>query len=208
MPPPPSSSPTPLITNYGWTTRSWILHPHRSLDATVWSVKRFLWVLRKASRRSWATSQAGRYRGGGRRAGRGDTRRVVAGWRGVARVEPLGFAVLPGDGIGFQVVLQGNCWFLPLSGSPVALAPGDVVVLPHGHEGRRPDQPTGDRRRTARPSGRPDAGPDPGRRPRQNHPALRCLPDGQLPSGGWPISLPVVRVSGTSPVVVAVDNLS
>ncbi|TDO66499.1 AraC-like DNA-binding protein [Kribbella sp. VKM Ac-2571] len=38
-----------------------------------------------------------------------------------------------GEGIGFHVVLEGRCWFLPPGEDPVLLAPGDVVVLPHGH---------------------------------------------------------------------------
>ena len=45
-----------------------------------------------------------------------------------------GTRFLARDGIGFHVVLQGACWFLPPSGPPVALVPGDFVVLPHGDE--------------------------------------------------------------------------
>ncbi|WP_412075238.1 AraC family transcriptional regulator [Streptomyces xanthophaeus] len=38
----------------------------------------------------------------------------------------------PYDGAGFHVVLEGSCWLLPDGGSPVSLAAGDAVLLPHG----------------------------------------------------------------------------
>ncbi|MFI6444632.1 AraC family transcriptional regulator [Kitasatospora sp. NPDC050543] len=38
----------------------------------------------------------------------------------------------PYDGAGFHVVLEGSCWLLPDGGSPIALGPGDAVLLPHG----------------------------------------------------------------------------
>lgn len=40
--------------------------------------------------------------------------------------------LVPYDGAGFHVVLEGSCWLLPDSGSPVSLGAGDVVLLPHG----------------------------------------------------------------------------
>ncbi|WP_406186699.1 AraC family transcriptional regulator [Streptomyces sp. NBC_01006] len=39
----------------------------------------------------------------------------------------------PYDGAGFHVVLEGSCWLLPDGGgSPISLAAGDAVLLPHG----------------------------------------------------------------------------
>lgn len=38
----------------------------------------------------------------------------------------------PYDGAGFHVVIEGSCWLLPDGGSPVSLAAGDAVLLPHG----------------------------------------------------------------------------
>jgi AraC-like DNA-binding protein len=40
------------------------------------------------------------------------------------------YPVVPGAG--FHVVLGGSCWLLPPSGDPIALAAGDVVLMPRG----------------------------------------------------------------------------
>ncbi|MGW4892017.1 AraC family transcriptional regulator [Kitasatospora sp. NPDC004240] len=45
---------------------------------------------------------------------------------------PWSARIPPYDGAGFHVVLEGGCWLLPDGGSPVALSPGDAVLLPHG----------------------------------------------------------------------------
>ncbi|WP_189188844.1 AraC family transcriptional regulator [Streptomyces albiflavescens] len=46
---------------------------------------------------------------------------------------PWGMRFESSDGAGFHVVLQGSAWLLPAEGEPVALGPGDVVFLAHGH---------------------------------------------------------------------------
>jgi AraC-like DNA-binding protein len=40
--------------------------------------------------------------------------------------------LVPYDGAGFHVVLEGGCWLLPDGGAPVSLGAGDAVLLPHG----------------------------------------------------------------------------
>ncbi|MFD9409768.1 AraC family transcriptional regulator [Streptomyces sp. NPDC059989] len=50
------------------------------------------------------------------------------------------FASVPGSA-GFQVILQGSCWLLPLNGEPVQLSAGDVVFLPHGSGHTLADSP-------------------------------------------------------------------
>ncbi|MEV0975774.1 AraC family transcriptional regulator [Streptomyces sp. NPDC049915] len=46
---------------------------------------------------------------------------------------PWGSRFQATDGAGFHVVLRGSAWLLPAQGEPVALGPGDVVFLAHGH---------------------------------------------------------------------------
>ncbi|MCG6493876.1 AraC family transcriptional regulator [Kitasatospora sp. A2-31] len=59
------------------------------------------------------------------RIGRPSTNRLRVAGRWSARI--------PGyDGAGFHVVLEGGCWLLPDGGTPVSLAAGDAVLLPHG----------------------------------------------------------------------------
>jgi AraC-like DNA-binding protein len=50
-----------------------------------------------------------------------------------------GYAEVPGAG--FHVVLQGSCWLLPISGEPIHLTMGDVVLLPHGERHGMADSP-------------------------------------------------------------------
>ncbi|WIX90265.1 AraC family transcriptional regulator [Amycolatopsis sp. DG1A-15b] len=38
----------------------------------------------------------------------------------------------PYEGAGFHVLLRGSGWLLPDGGEPVALGPGDAVLVPHG----------------------------------------------------------------------------
>ncbi|MEU5215218.1 AraC family transcriptional regulator [Streptomyces sp. NPDC020807] len=59
------------------------------------------------------------------RVGRPSFDRVRVGGDWCARLDSY-------DGAGFHVVLKGTCWLLPDGGAPVALGPGDVVLLPHG----------------------------------------------------------------------------
>jgi AraC-like DNA-binding protein len=40
----------------------------------------------------------------------------------------------PFPGAGFHIVLRGACWLQPAEGEPLALGPGDVVLLPRGSE--------------------------------------------------------------------------
>jgi len=47
-------------------------------------------------------------------------------------VAPWGVRVLPSDGAGFHVVLQGSCWLIPRDAPPIRLHAGDVVFLPNG----------------------------------------------------------------------------
>ncbi|MFD3698288.1 AraC family transcriptional regulator [Streptomyces sp. NPDC058646] len=59
------------------------------------------------------------------RIGRPSSDRVRVGGSWCTRLPPY-------DGAGFHVVLAGSCWLLPDGGSPVLLATGDAVLLPHG----------------------------------------------------------------------------
>ncbi|MFJ3308183.1 AraC family transcriptional regulator [Streptomyces sp. NPDC086549] len=47
---------------------------------------------------------------------------------------PWGVRFAQSDKAGFHVVLRGSAWLIPATGEPLALAPGDVVFLPHGQE--------------------------------------------------------------------------
>ncbi|MFJ7131144.1 AraC family transcriptional regulator [Streptomyces sp. NPDC098101] len=59
------------------------------------------------------------------RVGRPFSHLLRTGGRWCARLAPY-------DGAGFHVLLEGTCWLLPDGGAPVALGPGDAVLLPHG----------------------------------------------------------------------------
>ncbi|MFK0209645.1 AraC family transcriptional regulator [Streptomyces sp. NPDC090298] len=59
------------------------------------------------------------------RVGRPSSDRVRVAGRWCVRLDPY-------EGAGFHVVLDGSCWVLPDGGAPVALGPGDAVLLPHG----------------------------------------------------------------------------
>lgn len=61
----------------------------------------------------------------------------------VAWQEPWGqrFAPVPGAS-GFQVVLEGTCWFIRDHADPVELREGDVVFLPDGRGHALADSPT------------------------------------------------------------------
>ncbi len=99
-------------------------------------------------------------------------------------------------GAGFHVLLRGACWLLLPGRTPLALSPGDVVLLPHGTRhglSERPDRPLADLPREASlPSGadlRPEVPIDPAvahadmvcgayeLQLRPLHPFLRALPD-------------------------------
>jgi AraC-like DNA-binding protein len=63
-----------------------------------------------------------------------------------ARVEwhaPWGqrFVSVPGSAA-FQMVLQGSCWLIPVTGTATALTAGDVVFLPHGSGYALADRPS------------------------------------------------------------------
>jgi AraC-like DNA-binding protein len=45
---------------------------------------------------------------------------------------PFGWQLPAVDAAGFHVVLAGTCWFLPPTGDPIVLRPGDIVFLPGG----------------------------------------------------------------------------
>lgn len=49
------------------------------------------------------------------------------------RYAPWGMRFEGSDEAGFHVLLRGSAWLIPAGGEPVALAPGDVVFLAHGH---------------------------------------------------------------------------
>ncbi|ROO86019.1 AraC-like DNA-binding protein [Actinocorallia herbida] len=63
-----------------------------------------------------------------------------------ARVErhaPWGERFRHGPGTaGFEIVLAGSCWLIPREGDPIALGPGDALLLPHGGEYGMADAPT------------------------------------------------------------------
>ncbi|MCB8907882.1 MULTISPECIES: AraC family transcriptional regulator [unclassified Streptomyces] len=59
------------------------------------------------------------------RIGRPSSQRVRVAGSWCTRLAPY-------DGAGFHVVLEGHCWLLPDGGDPVALGPGDAILLPHG----------------------------------------------------------------------------
>ncbi|MHC3474144.1 AraC family transcriptional regulator [Streptomyces sp. 7R007] len=46
---------------------------------------------------------------------------------------PWGMRFEASEGSGFHVMLRGSAWLIPARGEPVALGPGDVVFLAHGH---------------------------------------------------------------------------
>ncbi|MER7244825.1 AraC family transcriptional regulator [Kribbella sp. NPDC000426] len=55
---------------------------------------------------------------------------------------PWGIRFAHSFGATFHVVLQGNAWVLPIEGEPVALGPGDVVLMPRGLEHALVDHPS------------------------------------------------------------------
>jgi AraC-like DNA-binding protein len=55
---------------------------------------------------------------------------------------PWGMRFAHSFGATFHVVLQGNAWVLPVDGEPVALGPGDVVLMPRGLEHALADHPS------------------------------------------------------------------
>src|SRR5260370_39524087 len=64
------------------------------------------------------------------------------------------YPIVPGAG--FHVVLEGSCWLLPPDGPPIALAAGDVAVLPPGARhapAHRGDPPPTETPRPAAPRG-------------------------------------------------------
>jgi AraC-like DNA-binding protein len=54
---------------------------------------------------------------------------------------PWGLQFPPSEGAGFHVMLQGACWLIPRDGPPIALGPGDVVLLAHGRGHGLADHP-------------------------------------------------------------------
>ncbi|WP_089951617.1 AraC family transcriptional regulator [Lentzea xinjiangensis] len=100
-----------------------------------------------------------------------------------------GYAFGPYPGAGFHVVLEGGCWLIPPSGSPIALGAGDVVFLPHGAKhgmSDSPDRTIADLPRAPE-GGPPDDEPAPGQTQLlcgayrlergQAHPFLHSLPE-------------------------------
>ena len=55
---------------------------------------------------------------------------------------PWRFRFAPYDGAGFHVLLKGSGWLVPEHGEPVALAPGDAILVPHGSAHVLSDAPT------------------------------------------------------------------
>ncbi|MFI6868972.1 AraC family transcriptional regulator [Nocardia sp. NPDC050406] len=51
-----------------------------------------------------------------------------------ARHAPWGRGYPRVPGTGFHVVLRGSCWLIPPAGDPIALATGDVILMPRGAE--------------------------------------------------------------------------
>ncbi|GAA0587439.1 AraC family transcriptional regulator [Kribbella sandramycini] len=60
----------------------------------------------------------------------------------VRRHAPWGRRYPASPGAAFHVVLQGTCWLLPANGVPVALSPGDVVLLPRAIDHALADLPS------------------------------------------------------------------
>lgn len=54
---------------------------------------------------------------------------------------PWGLAIPPEDGAVLHVVIDGSAWLEPAVGEPIALAAGDVVLLPQGAGHRLVDRP-------------------------------------------------------------------
>ncbi|WP_416565870.1 AraC family transcriptional regulator [Nocardia testacea] len=81
---------------------------------------------------------------------------------------PFGWQFPAVDAAGFHVVLAGTCWFLPPAADPIALRPGDIVLLPGGCTHGLADDPatplhpaaTSLRQVNSRPS-RPDTASEP-----------------------------------------------
>ncbi|TLF74782.1 AraC family transcriptional regulator [Nocardia cyriacigeorgica] len=113
----------------------------------------------------------------------------------VSHHAPFGWQFPAFDAAGFHVVLAGTCWFLPPAADPIALRPGDIVLLPGGCTHGLADDPatplrpaaTSLRRVNPRPS-RPGTAPEP--RPEtvllcgaylldrsRSHPMLADLPE-------------------------------
>ncbi|MGI8335680.1 AraC family transcriptional regulator [Actinomadura scrupuli] len=95
-----------------------------------------------------------------------------------SRVEwyaPWGQRFMPVRGAaGFQVILQGSCWLVPVDGAPFALGVGDVVFMPHGRGHVLADSPT-------TPAAEPGCDPRDGSRFERRHhapPVGRIRPDG------------------------------
>ncbi|MGY1945123.1 AraC family transcriptional regulator [Nocardia asiatica] len=86
----------------------------------------------------------------------------------VSHYAPFGWQFPAFDAAGFHVVLAGTCWFLPPAADPIALRPGDIVLLPGGSTHGLADDPatplrpaaTSLRRVNPRPS-RPDPPSEP-----------------------------------------------
>ncbi|MFE3857881.1 AraC family transcriptional regulator [Streptomyces griseorubiginosus] len=55
---------------------------------------------------------------------------------------PWGLRLTRSTGAAFHLVLQGTCWLLPDGEPPLALGPGDAVLLPRGAPHAVADQPT------------------------------------------------------------------
>ena len=54
---------------------------------------------------------------------------------------PWGLRFAHSFGATFHLVLQGTAWLLPPGGTPVAMGPGDVVLMPRGLEHALADHP-------------------------------------------------------------------
>ncbi|MFB9338660.1 AraC family transcriptional regulator [Actinoplanes octamycinicus] len=140
------------------------------------------------------------------------------------KVAPWGLRFGASDGAGFHVVLDGAAWLLPVAAAPIALGPGDVVFLPHGHGhalADHPDSPLAEVRPL--PDGRwtVAAGPDRGAagvqlmcgayrlRRSQAHPLLTGLPEVVHVPAGDPaldaaVGLPGGELSDGGPGAAAV----
>lgn len=59
----------------------------------------------------------------------------------VSHYAPFGWQFPAVDAAGFHVVLSGTCWFLPPAADPIALRPGDIVLLPGGCANGLADDP-------------------------------------------------------------------